>query len=87
MLPIGTAREAFQAYLDKGREEGTVLSTVPRRVLLETRPNPNGDGFELIFIQQVMERDVVPHLFQVQGLDERGRPTLAKYKPRPRGRM
>jgi len=85
--PVATARDAFQAYLDKGREEGTVLSTEPRRVLLETRPIPAGGGYELIYVQQVMERAVVPHLFRVGGQDERGRPALIRFEQPVAGEM
>ena len=75
-IPVHNAQEAWDAYLSKGREEGRVLSDVPRRVLIDTRPAPTGEGFELIFIQQVMERTVVPKLYRFGGEDERGRPTL-----------
>ena len=86
MVPA-TAREAFQAYLDKGRADGTVLSSEPRRVLLETRPMPAGGGYELIYVQQVLERAVVPQLFRVGGQDERGRPALVRFEEPVRGQM
>ena len=82
-----TAQEAFQSYLDKGRAEGTVLSEQPRRVLIQTRPAPSGQGFELIFVQQVMERTIVPNLYRYSGQDEYGRPTLVRWQGPARERM
>jgi len=82
-----TAQEAFQSYLDKGRAEGTVLSEQPRRVLIQTRPAPSGEGFELIFVQQVMERTIVPNLYRYSGQDEYGRPTLVRWQGPARERM
>lgn len=82
-----TAQEAFQTYLDKGRAEGTVLSEHPRRVIIQTRPAPSGEGFEVIFIQQVMEKTTVPNLYRYSGQDEYGRPTLVRWEGPARGRM
>jgi hypothetical protein len=74
-----SAREAFEHYLARGREEGTVLSAGPQRVLLETRPSTSGEGYELIYLQQVVERTVVPELYHYGGQDEHGRPALVSY--------
>ncbi|MDY7110456.1 MAG: hypothetical protein SYC29_17640 [Planctomycetota bacterium] len=82
-----TARDAFQSYLDKGREEGIVLSEQPRRVIVQTRPAPSGEGFEVIFVQQIMERAVVPRLYHYGGEDEYGRPTLVRWEGPSRERM
>jgi len=82
-----TAQEAFQTYLAKGREEGTVLSERPRRVIVQTRPAPSGEGVEVIFVQQVMERAVVPNLYHYGGQDEYGRPTLVRWEGPVRGRL
>lgn len=82
-----TAQEAFQSYLDKGRAEGSVLSEHPRRVIIQTRPAPSGEGFEVIFIQQVMEKTTVPNLYRYSGQDEYGRPTLVRWEGPVRERM
>jgi hypothetical protein len=74
-----SAREAFEQYMQRGREEGLVISQTPQRVLLDTRPVASGDGYELIYIQQVVERTVVPELYHYGGQDEHGRPTLVNY--------
>jgi hypothetical protein len=85
--PSVSAREAFDHYLERGRAEGTVLSSGPQRVLLETRPAPSGAGYELIYLQQVLERDVVPELYHYGGQDEHGRPALVSYDRPPRPSM
>jgi anti-sigma factor RsiW len=78
-----SASDAFQAYIDKGRESGQVVGEMPGRVLVETRPVATGSGYEVIFIRQVMERTIVPDLYQVNGRDEAGRPTLVRYQQNP----
>jgi hypothetical protein len=76
-----SAADAWKDYLTLGKEDGTVLGEMPGRVLVESRPVPQGEGFEVIFIRQVMERRVVPDLYQVSGLDETGQPTLTPVRP------
>ena len=76
---ITTARDAFQTYLDQGRREGLVLSDEPRRVLLDARPASTGRGYELIYVQQVLEKTVVPRLYEFSGQDEQGRPVLVQF--------
>ncbi len=73
-----SAAELLQAYLDKGRQEDFVIAEVPQRILLETRPNQNGRGYELIYLRQILERTVVPDLYQFNQ-DEAGRPRLIRY--------
>lgn len=85
--PSPTSTDAFNNYLLLGKEDGTVLGEMPGRMLVETRPVPQGQGFEVIFIRQVMERRVVPNLYEVTGRDEAGQPTLAPVRPTGRGTM
>jgi hypothetical protein len=73
-----SASELLQAYLDKGRQEDFVIAEVPQRVLIETRPNGTGHGYELIYLRQILERTVVPDLYQFNH-DESGQPTLVRY--------
>ncbi len=73
-----SAAELLEAYLDKGRQEHFVIAEVPQRVLIETRPNETGRGFELIYIRQILERTVVPDLYQFNR-DEAGQPRLVRY--------
>jgi len=73
-----SASELLAAYLDKGRQEQFVIAEVPQRVLIETRPNNTGHGYELIYLRQILERTVVPDLYQFNH-DEAGQPTLVRY--------
>ncbi len=73
-----SAAELLEAYLDKGRQEDFVIAEVPQRVLIETRPNGTGRGYELIYLRQILERTVVPDLYQFNH-DEAGQPTLVRY--------
>ncbi len=87
IIPVATARDAFEEYLRKGRDEGILLNEQPRRVLLRSRRMPDGQGYELIYLQQMLERSVVPDLFRFEGADERGRPSLVRYEQPERGPM
>jgi len=82
-----TSADAWDDYLNLGKRDGTVLGEMPGRVLVDSRPAPEGHGFEVVFIRQVMERRVVPDLYEVTGRDEAGQPTLAPVKPAVRGTM
>lgn len=73
--------EAFRAAYELGREDGSVLSPEPRKVILQTREIPSDAGFEIIFIEQVVRKATVPTLYKVQGVDERGRPSMIRMRP------
>jgi hypothetical protein len=87
IIPVSTADDAWNAYLTKGRETGSVIAEVPTRVLIESRPAPSGDGYELLYLRQVIERTTVPDLYQYTGQDESGRPTPVRYRPEAGGAM
>ncbi len=74
-----TAADLLQAYLDKGRQEDFVIAEVPEHVLIETRPSGTGRGYELLYLRQILERIVVPDLYEFYSQDEMGRPTLVRY--------
>ncbi len=75
-----TAAEHYQSYLDQGRREGWVFDEVPEKILVQTRQLPTGDQIEIIFLRQILERTTVPDLYQYQGEDESGRPTLVRFQ-------
>jgi len=75
-----TAAELLKNYVTQGRREGLVFDEVPEKILVQTRPSPTGDGVEIIFIRQILERTTLPGLYQYQGEDESGRPTLVRYQ-------
>jgi hypothetical protein len=86
LMPV-SARDAFRAYLNKGMETGEVVGEVPAKVLLDSRPAPTGKGYEVLYLRQVMERAIVPDLYQINGENELGQPTLARYQPAVRRSM
>lgn len=79
------AADLLQAYLDRGRREDRVIGEVPERVLIETRPAAVGEGYELLYLRQILERAVVPDLYHFEGRDETGRPTLVRYEGKRQG--
>ena len=87
LLPIATAADAFQTYLDRGRQERLVVGEIPTRILVESRRDPAGEGYELLYVRQVLERTVVGDLYRFSGQDEQGGPTLVRYEQRPRSPM
>ena len=80
LLPMAAASDLFQAYLDKGREDATVIGEVPEKIVVDSRTLPTGDGYELLYLRQILERTVVPDLYHYTGRDEMGRPVLVKYQ-------
>ena len=82
-----TAAEALQDYLAMGAESGDVLGEVPTKVLVETRPAEGGHGYEVVFIRQIMERTIVPDLYQVTGENEAGQPALVRWERPARNSM
>lgn len=63
--------QALRSYLDAGRRAGRVIDEVPQRVVVEARPIDGGQRVEVLYIRQILEREVVD---QVYGLtqDETG---------------
>ena len=85
--PIVTAAQALQDYLTKGAESGDVLGEVPTKVLVRTSPVEGGHGYEVVFIRQIMERTIVPDLYQVNGENEAGQPALVRWERPARNSM
>ncbi|MHC4427188.1 MAG: hypothetical protein ACYS0D_01100 [Planctomycetota bacterium] len=84
LLPTATAADLFDAYLARGRADDTVIGEVPEKIVVDSRTAPTGEGYELLYLRQILERAVVPDLYQVEGADEMGRPVLVRFE-RPRG--
>lgn len=76
---LATAAEAFNTYLNKGKEEGRVLGEVPDQVLVDSRPAPNGEGFDVVYVRQVVERARVQDLYRFSR-DEAGRVTPVRVR-------
>lgn len=79
--------DALRQYLDTGRESGHVIAELPNKLLVESRPVQTGAGIEVIYVRQVLERTVVPEMYQVAGQDEFGRPTLVRFNAPPQGSL
>lgn len=71
--------DILEEYLKRGKDEGNVLGELPDKVLVESRPSANGQGYEVLFIRPILERTSVPELYEFSAQDEAGRPVLAKY--------
>lgn len=81
LMPGGlTYRDAYRTYLDKGQESGRVVGEMPGKVLLDAQPAPDGKGFVVLYVRQIVERAVVDDLYQV-GTDERGQPVPVRVTP------
>jgi hypothetical protein len=88
IVPVSSAQEALDAYINLGRQEERVIEELPRRVLIETRPLPTGEGFEVIYIRQLVERARVPELYKVDAPAAEGaQPNLVRFAPTQPGRM
>lgn len=65
IFPVNSASDALDAYLNLGKKDGTVIQQLPGKVLVDDpRPAPDGRGYEVIFIRQIVERETVPDLYR-----------------------
>ena len=69
--------EALERYIDRGRQTGRVLAEVPDRIVVETRPLENGEGLEVVYLRQILEREIVdPSKMYRVGQNEFGQASL-----------
>jgi len=66
--------QALDAYLTLGRESGSVVGELPGKPIIERRSLGEGEGFEVVFVRQIVERSRVPALFSFEGSNEFGDP-------------
>jgi hypothetical protein len=64
-----SADQLRQAYIEKGKQEGKVVGEIPDRVIMSTKPTPDG-GYELVFVRQIMERAKVNDLYQASTTED-----------------
>lgn len=72
---VPTARthsQALQDYLSLGREAGVVVDQMPDLVVMSAKQSPDGKGYEVLYLRQVLERAVVDDFYKL-GKDELGR--------------
>jgi hypothetical protein len=79
---------ALQTYLNKGEQDGRVLGELPEKVLVRATPltgsngSDIGNGYEVVYLRQILERAVVKDLYQY-GVDEAGRQAPIRFDVRP----
>jgi len=71
---------ALDAYLQLGKRAGTVLGVAPELVVLESRPAETGEGYDVVFLRQVIERKRVDSLYEI-GRDDAGNPFPVRIEP------
>lgn len=72
LMTVGSAEDAAKAYVELGKKQDVVLGELPQRVLVESRPGPDGK-LEVIYIRQFVERARTDNLVRF-GTDELGNP-------------
>jgi len=60
-----TPEQALQQYLDVGREQGKVIGELPGGKVLERRPLPDGEGYEVLYVRPILERAIVTDVYRV----------------------
>lgn len=64
--------ELMQRYLAKGSEQGRVIAELPM-VMVESGPAQGGDGVEVVYVRQLLERVRVRNMYEL-GMTEHGEP-------------
>lgn len=59
-----SAADALSQYLAQGRKEGSVINEMPEKVLVHTQPGADGNGYEVVYLRMIMERESVPDLYR-----------------------
>ncbi|HZW11239.1 MAG TPA: hypothetical protein VFF69_15155 [Phycisphaerales bacterium] len=84
LLRIDSPEDALQVYMDKGQEAGCVIGEVPERVLISSAPTPDGQGYTVVYLRQIIERQRVEDFYTL-GRNEAGQPVPVPYaRPEPR---
>lgn len=78
--------QALEAYLSLGRESGAVVGELPGKPIIERRILDDGQGYEVVFVRQIVERSRVEALFSFEGSDEFGEPVPTPIRPTSPGR-
>lgn len=82
LVPIRSAGDALQAYLDRGKQDGVVIGELPDKVLVQTRPIGNDGGVEVVYLRQIVERTRVNDLYRPT-TDELGNVTGVPVRIKP----
>lgn len=65
-----SADQALEQYLAQGQKSGRVMGELPNKLIVESRPSATGNGCEVIYVRQILERRVMT-LYEV-GMDDSG---------------
>lgn len=70
-----TADEYLRRYIERGREDGTVVGQVENRPVIEMRPVTVGgkSGYEVVYARVIFERATLPDVYRFAS-DEAGSP-------------
>ncbi len=77
---IQNAADALSLYLEKGQADGSVIGEQPNMKLVDVNRLPEGKGFEVIYIRQIVERARVVDLYRFSS-DESGQPAPVPVQP------
>ncbi len=87
LFSVSTPEEALQLYMAKGQEAGSVLGEVPDRVLISSSPAPDGSGYTVVYLRQIIEQQRVEDFYRL-GENEAGQKVPVPFpQPRPRGKI
>jgi hypothetical protein len=75
-----THEDLANAYVARGRQQGTVFGELPQRILVASEPAATGDGFDVVYVRQFVERSRVPTMYRF-GQDEDGTPVPMRVMP------
>ncbi len=72
---FASADQAMNAYVELGKQQGKVVGEMPQKFVIQSQPAPDGEGLEVVYIRQFIERAIVKDLYTL-GTDELGRTIL-----------
>lgn len=78
---FSSASQALDEYLKRGKADGNVVQQIPTKVLLDAKPSADGNGYDVLYMRQILERAKVPDLYKLS-TDEWGEPAHAGDKIR-----
>lgn len=62
---LATPDDALGEYLRIGQQKGQVLGELPQRVVLQSRELGQGQGKEVLYLRQIVERAVVKDMYKL----------------------
>jgi len=75
-----SADDALNQYREVGEQEGRYIGEMPK-IMVEARTMPDGNRVEVIYLRQLLEREIVNGVYGL-GEDDQGRATPVPIEPR-----